>query len=137
MSYSLIDHTADIAIRVTGSDKKSLFLHCGYALFDLLYETTDLHPTKTITIKANGTPSEDLLINFMRELFFNFAIYKLVLSKIVIDELTEDSITATVSCEELDLERHVLNNDIKAVTYHDVHIENEGDSLTVTIVFDT
>lgn len=146
--YRLIDHTADIAIKVHGDDIKSLFLNCGYALFDLLYETKGITPTDSLTLSVEGIDEEELLVNFMRELFFQFSIYKLVLNEIEITALNENEVTATVSYEALDMARHKLKNDIKAVTYHDVRIEQRtgrrtghtgrtGKGLSVVIVFDT
>jgi SHS2 domain-containing protein len=135
--YRLIDHTADIAIEVTADDLMSLFLNCGYALFDILYETSGVRSQKSYKIKAKGSTKEELLINFLRELFFKIEIYNVILKEIHIEELTKDEIVATAFGEEYKEDRHKLKKEIKAVTYHNVKIEKKDDKLSVIIVFDT
>ena len=135
--YRLIDHTADVAIEVTAHDLKSLFLNCGYALFDILYETGNVRSQKSYEIRAKGSTKEELLINFLRELFFKIEIYSVLLKEIHIDDLTKDKIIATAFGEEFDESRHKLKSEIKAVTYHNVKIEKKNDKLSVIMVLDT
>ncbi len=135
--YRFIDHTADIAIEVNGGDITSLFLNCGNALFDLLYDVDDVSATETHTVNATGETPEELLINFLRELFFSIEVYGNVLNDITITKLTESAISAEVTGEKYDSDRHRLRNDIKAVTYHNVNIAKSECGLKVAIVFDT
>ncbi len=137
MSYRLIDHTADTAIEVTGVDMKSLFANCGYALFDILYDTKSVRCVKNYEVTATGAAREALLINFLRELFIKFVVYKIVLREIEITALTGDTCTATVRGEVFSPARHKQKADIKAVTYHNVKITGSGAGLKVSIVFDT
>lgn len=135
--YRLVDHTADYAIEVTGDDLKSLFLNCAYALFDILYETGNAKSQKSYKIRAKGSSKEELLINFLRELFFKFEINSVIFKEIHIGDLTKDEVVAEAFGEEFDEGRHKLRTEIKAVTYHNVKIEKKGDKLKVIIVFDT
>ena len=136
-NYRFVEHTADIAIEVTGDDLKSLFLNCGYALFDVLYQKKSVTGAKKYRIKAVGDNNEELLINFLRELFFKFAIYKVVLSEITEITLADNEISATVIGEDYNAKKHKTNLEIKAVTYHNVKIEEENGKLKVVIVLDT
>jgi SHS2 domain-containing protein len=136
-NYRQIEHTADIAIEVTGGDLKSLFINCAYALFDMLYQTSAVKGLISYKIKADGDTKEELLINFLRELFFKFAVYKVLLKDIKIVNLSDNEITADVTGEKYEEGRHRLKSDIKAVTYHNVKIEKKRNKLKVSITFDT
>jgi SHS2 domain-containing protein len=135
--YKFINHTADVAITVRGGDLQSLFKNSGDALIDLLFNDGEIKGINTYTITAEGDNEEELLINFLRELFFQFAVYRVVLKEIEFEEFSKTGVTAKVTGEEYDPNRHKLNIDIKAVTYHNVEIKKADDELTVSIVFDT
>lgn len=134
--YKLIDHTADIAIEVRGKDKKSLFMNCGRALFDLMYDTEGVIGAESYNIEAEGENIDELLINFLRELFFKIEIYKALLKDVEIISIDDGKIVATVTGEVYNAKKHTLKTEIKAVTYHDVKIEETGGGLKVNIVFD-
>ena len=136
-NYRLIDHTADIAILVTARDIRSLFLNSAYALLDVMFNDSNIENKRRIKIRAKGENTEELLINFLRELFSQFAVYKFVMKDIVIDLFSDNEISADVNGEKYDEKKHLISTDIKAVTYHNVNIIREDDNYNVTIVFDT
>ncbi len=43
-AYALIDHTADIGVRVRAHSMASLFEHAGVALFDVMVDISSVQP---------------------------------------------------------------------------------------------
>ena len=66
-NYEIIEHTADIGIKVKGSDLKELFKNTAVAMFDIMAEKQGLETAKRqkLEIEQKSDSLEELLINFM------------------------------------------------------------------------
>ena len=134
--YQLIEHTADIGIKVEAPTLPELFANAACGMFDLLC-ATDVVATQAeefVAIKAGSY--EELLVTWLGELLFLFDTQKLLLSEFDITELDEHHLVATVRGEEYSPDRHELDHDIKAVTYYGLEVKREGANWTASIVFD-
>ena len=70
-SYELIDHTADIGIRVAAKDLKGLFVNAAYAMFNIIVEQSKPPRSaekKEMKINLQGQSREDLLVRWLSEL---------------------------------------------------------------------
>jgi SHS2 domain-containing protein len=77
-NYELIEHTADIGIRVKGGDLKELFKNSALAMFDIIAEkkTENRSPcllagesqVKRLVIGQKADNLEELLVNWLNEL---------------------------------------------------------------------
>ena len=59
-TYTLIDHTADLGIRVFGKTLEELFINAGFALFDLLVGNLSQADKKTRNLSLSGVDWPDL-----------------------------------------------------------------------------
>src|SRR5262245_8926034 len=134
--YESIDHTADLGLRVYGSDPRDLFRHAGEAFTDLVSDTKKIEPAMRKNIEVRGDSLEDLLIGFLKELLYLFDTEKLLFSKFTIKNLSDNLIQVEAHGEALDLEKHPFKTEIKAVTYHQFRIEEWKEGLRATIIFD-
>jgi SHS2 domain-containing protein len=132
MPYTLVDHTADIGIRVTGADMKDLFLEAARALItEIGAETASAEKTSIIEVK--GYDYEDLLVVFLNELLYEIQTGNFRISGLDITDLSETDIRAAVkgaSCN------NTLTLNIKAVTYHKLEIARHPEGYDTTIIFD-
>jgi SHS2 domain-containing protein len=72
-TYELIEHTADIGIRVKGKDLKELFKNAASAMFDIIAEkkpqaTSHRLQATRIIVKQRADNLEELFINWLNEL---------------------------------------------------------------------
>ena len=114
MKYRLIDHTADFRIHVFGTDLKDLFSNAAFAMFDQITIVKDLHSKKKLKINVTGSDWPDLMINWLRELLYFWT------GK---DDLFKSDL-------------HVITNDIKAVTYHQIQVNHVAGGWESKIIFD-
>ena len=118
ITYRTFDHTADLGIEVYGRTQEELFVHAGEALADLLADRKG-KADRTVRICATGEDGPDLLVNFLREILYQFHGNRLLLGQIRITTLEENKICAEARGEILDpTARKRLRREIKAVTYH-------------------
>jgi SHS2 domain-containing protein len=131
-----MDHTADLGIRVLGRTVKELFANSGYALFDLLVSRGFHGALKTKEINVTGMDWPDLMVNWLRELLYLWSDQKSVVHTITILSISPYTISASLGtylCNDI---HHVVNHDIKAVTYHSIAAQPVSGGWEATIIFD-
>ena len=136
MKYRLIDHTADFGIHVFGSDLKGLFTNAASAMFDQITFVKDLRLGKELKIHVTGSDWPDLMINWLRELLYLWTGKERLVGKVNIFSISEYELSATVNFDSYNSDRHVITNDIKAVTYHQIQVNQVANGWESRIIFD-
>jgi len=133
--YEVIDHTADIGITAYGSDLNSLFSNAAVGMLSLMIETDTLLHDIAREISLAAEDSETLLVEWLNELLYIIYTEHQVLYKfdIVVDK---GRLTAKCAGQRLEPESHRFIREIKAATYHDLEIVNQGGEYSARIIFD-
>ena len=135
-NYELIEHTADVGVRVRGRDLKELFKLAGLAMFDIVAEEISKRPTKKeeLEIKLKADNLEELFINWLNELLSLSATKELIFLRFKIKKVDKNNLEAVAIGN--DFKNYKVNTEIKAATYHDLKIEKDGKGYQVEIIFD-
>ena len=136
MKYRLIDHTADFGVQVFGADAKELFSNAALAMFDLITEVESLKELNSMDISISGEDWPDLMINWLRELLFLWNGKELLVKKADITTLSENNLSAKVYFDPYDPDRHVINIEVKAVTYHQIQVTSGSSGWEARVIFD-
>lgn len=136
MPFEVIDHTADMGIRVWGSDLPSLFTEAGRGMFAQITDVKRIRASRIRTLVIEGTDETELLINMLRELLYLFTGKGLLVKSTAIQSISEAALTLGIACEKYDPERHAIHNEIKAVTYAGGDIRKTSEGLEAIIIFD-
>ena len=136
MRYKLIDHTADLGIHVFGTDPVELFTNAAFATFDMLTEIDSLESLKTTDLKVIGDDWADLMVNWLRELLYFWNGKELLVKKVQILDLSENELSANVTLDPFDPDRHEIKIEIKAVTYHQIQVSEGPKGWEAKIIFD-
>ncbi len=136
--YKIIDHTADIGIRVEGSSLEELFEQTAEAFFDLMVESKrSFIPSIDVPISIEAPSLDQLMVRWLSELHYVFETRRLVLSKFYVDEIDETHLEGTAKGLKFDSTRHDQKLDIKAVTYHKLKVEQDKDGKwKAEVIFD-
>ena len=140
--YELIEHTADIGIRVKGNNLEELFKNTALAMFDIIAERKSKSPdagrqAQRITshiIKQEAETLEELFINWLNELLSLSAAKSLIFSDFKINRLDDKNLEAVVSGEGS--ANFKFNTEIKAATYHQLKLEERDGVWTAEVIFD-
>ena len=131
MGFEEISHTADWSVRVWAQDVPSLFAESARAMNALAGTVTGFGPRVKRTFESEGRDIESLLVAFLSELVYYqeqenlaFDIFDIQISDIHISVTMEGTQIASV------------DKAIKAVTYHNLKIEETSRGYEVIIVFD-
>ncbi len=136
MKYRITDHTADLGIHVSGTSLKELFENAAYALSHIITDINKVRPAREETVIIEGSDLCDLMVNWLREILFFFNGRELFVKQAGIIKITHYGIEAKVFYERFDPERHIIFNEIKAVTYHDLYVQKTGNIWNARIIFD-
>lgn len=129
--YEEVDHTADIALRIWGEDFQVLLQQAACGLYDLMGVTTEPGSQLKVQFDLSLETNETLFVDFLSELLYlveekgqafdHFSFYESD------NTLTVQASGHLVSSQD----RH-----IKAVTFHDLDVEESDRGLEATITFD-
>jgi SHS2 domain-containing protein len=136
MDYEILEHTADVRIRVYGSSLGELFENAARAMIALITDVDKINPLHQIEIKVNGETVDELLVRWLQEILYIHEVKKLVFKNFKLNKIDETHVKGKAFGEKINLEKHELYSDIKAVPYHNLKIETINDKLKVDIVFD-
>jgi SHS2 domain-containing protein len=140
MQYKFIEHTADIAVEVSANTIEDLFKVSCSAWRAAVLENINSFSIEEKEITLDAGSLEELLVCFLNELnFYLYAeqwIFNSVSSLKITNEKKFVRLDAKVAGEPFNKSIHHLKEEIKAVTYHQVKIQNNGDNFFTRIVFD-
>jgi len=132
MGFEEISHTADWSVRVWAEDLPSLFAEAARAMNSLAGTVTGTGPRVNRTFESEGSDTESLLVAFLSELVY----YQEQDHGLAFDtfELKIDGQKLKVEMEGAQIAS--LDKAIKAVTYHNLKIEETDHGFETTLVFD-
>ncbi|MGA2221248.1 MAG: archease [Verrucomicrobiia bacterium] len=154
--YEFFDHTADIGVHIYGATLPELFSNAAPAMYEVLgkLEMTGVRTQKSMELRAESM--EDLLHDWLAEL-----LYEVEANHVLFDEIAsltvcgsavpgakgavnrgEDVVPtfelhATLRGGTIDFSHSQTNEEIKAVTYHQLHVEQTADGQwRAKVIFD-
>ena len=136
VKYKLIDHTADLGIHVFGSDEKELFSNAAMAMFDVITEIETLEGSRKHHVHVTGDDWPELMVNWLRELLYLLVGEEMLVRRVDIIAISENELNALAYHDPYDPERHVIKNEIKAVTYHQIMVDSGYSGWEAKIIFD-
>lgn len=132
--FRFLDHTADLGIEVSESSLIDLFVLIGNVIFDAQIKGPR-EETRSITIEFTSDSLEDLLVDWCRELLYNFSVHGFI-PKTYTLTINDLSLIAHLRGDTFNKARHSVKTEIKNVTYHDLTLEKTDTGYRATVVFD-
>jgi len=144
--YEVFDHTADVGIRVRAASLDGLFADAARGLFAVMVENFEaVEPVEEATFELEADDVEELLHDWLAELLYTFAARRLAFAEF--DVRIEESerrgqvahperLAAIARGEPLDLRRHRLDVEVKAVTWHGLKVERQPDGWIAEVIID-
>ena len=134
--YETFEHTADLGLRIRAEDLNNLFAEAGRALFSVIVENPeDIRIVEEIPYTIKVDDVEELLHDWLSELLFTFHVHRRLLAKFEVN-IQSTCLTAIAQGEKIDLRRHEINLEIKAVTWHGLKVEQTPDGWMAEVIVD-
>ena len=133
MKYEVLEHTADVMIRCTGTSLEECFENASYALMDQIVDAKTIEAKEEFSFEIEGKDYEEKLFQYLSEILFLQDADSYVFSKFSVN-FDGDKLYAKIWGEPLDLKKHHPKTEVKAITYHMMKIDENKPELQV--VFD-
>lgn len=134
--YELFDHTADLGFRIIAADLNTLFAEAAECLFSAAMEDiSTIRQIQEIQIDIAGNDLVYLLFDWLKELLYRFDGEGMVFGRFDVT-IRPDGLSARAWGEPLDIKRHALCREVKAITYHDMIVEQTPAGWLAEVIVD-
>ena len=139
--YEILEHTADVGLRIHGRHLKELFAHAALGLFDLITDCDRIKKEKEAgpaarTFRLTGEDAGGLLLKWLRELLFTFSTKHFVFWKFNFKKITERELEVAAEGGIFNPSAHEQKYEVKAVTYHQFKIEKTKQGWVAEVILD-
>ena len=133
--FEYFDVTADIGFYAYGNNLNEAFENAGLAMFNIISNTENITPNKSITFEISSEDNVSLLYDYLEELLFYHEIEFMLFSDFDVEINDDYSLKATIKGEEINWDKHERNCEIKAITFHQMEVKL-GDSVQLKAIVD-
>ena len=142
MPYKFLEDIAiaDVAFEATGRTLEELLESAGLAVTNTMVK--DLKSVKHVVqknFKVEGENAEKLMFNFLQELIFLKDAELLLFNKFQLDIIPKKNklqLSVKAYGEKLDMKKHELLVDVKAVSLHSFKVEETKDGWVADVILD-
>jgi SHS2 domain-containing protein len=133
LAFEEVEHTADQALRIYGSNLKELMINAAHGLNSILVaEYTPDPAQQKKSVKLDAFDIESLLVEWLSELAYWAETEMLIFHEFDIESVSPTHLRSTIyGSPATHFEKH-----IKAVTYHNLKVAKTAQGLVATVVFD-
>ena len=134
--FKILDISGDVGLTAYGNTKEEAFINAATGMYSLITDPGPVLESKVIHISVENQSPDGLLVSWLNELVFHFDAYGFIGKKIGVEHFSDSKITARISGEEFNPDRHEGNLLIKAATYHKLRIEKIDNLWEIDVIFD-
>jgi SHS2 domain-containing protein len=136
MPFEIFEHTADLGLRIWASSRNSLFADAAAGLFSLIVpDLASIRLSETRLLQLGSESLDYLLFDWLNELLYLYEVQHLLLARFDV-EVTDEGLAAQVHGEPIDHNRHVLDHEVKAITYHGLKLERSANLWLAEVIVD-
>ena len=121
--FRLLEHTADIGLEIWAESLELFFEEAFKGLRKILFGPIEEKPENTRKISVTGGEPGELLVNWLNEFLFLWETENWVPLEVHVLESTPESVKAQAGGIPFDSERHGIEREVKAATYHQLEVK--------------
>lgn len=133
--YEIIDHTADIGIKVMGNTLSNVIEKSIMALSNLMIGKVKIIGKEERKFNIEEENIEIALVRILEEILYLFENQRFAVSRCKVDK-KKNNYEIELKGKVYDLEEVKEATEIKAVTYHKLSVKQLNDNWMATVIFD-
>ncbi|MBN1396572.1 MAG: archease [Bacteroidetes bacterium] len=134
--FKFIDHPSDFGIEAYGESVQDVFKNAALGLISAVAVSSGIEIRQERKIEINAMDRDNLLVRWLTEILYLYDAEKFLTADVKFEKLTETFLKAKIFGEVYNSTRHELKADVKAVTYHQLKIEEKNGDWTARIFVD-
>lgn len=135
-TFQVLEHTADKGVAATGKTMAEAFENAAYGMFSLFVDLSKYQAESENEMSVSGDDREQLLWSWLSELVFMFEVDKLLPVDFRITEISDTSLKAVLSVRPIGKDIEWQGSGVKAVTYHQLKVEQADDTWRAQVYVD-
>ncbi|HEY7680940.1 MAG TPA: archease [Terriglobia bacterium] len=135
-TYEIIEHPADIGFIAYGKDLRELLQNAAAAMCALACEAQGIEERVEREVRAAGEDHESLLFDWLSDILAIQDGEGLFFRRVVVTELDKGHARGVAHGEKYDKARHRAGTYIKAVTYHQLSVQQAPEGWKATVYLD-
>ena len=135
-TFRVLEHTADIGFEAYGNSRQEVFANAARALLHLIVDLDSIQARESVAVRVEGRDAPDLLVNWLSEILYLHDAEGWVFREFEMTGLEETSLGAVARGEKFDPVRHQAKLLIKAVTYHQLKLEETAEGWRAQVYVD-
>lgn len=134
--YHLLEHPADVGIEALGRSLEEAFEFAALGLSSIIVERSSVEPSERRVVTLKGSDLENLLVLWLSEIVYLYDGEGFLISDAHITRLSGGELDASLEGERVDGSKHRLKMDVKAITYHQLKVEETAEGFIVRVFLD-
>jgi SHS2 domain-containing protein len=134
--FRLLAHTADIGLEATAPTVEELFVVAARGLKNLMFGDSPTIATLHCEVALEAGDTAELLVAWLNEILVFSETTHAVPASFQIHDFKNCSLTATLAGEPFDPSRHAVERIAKAVTYHQLVVEERAGGWYARVYID-
>jgi len=133
-TIEVLDHTADEGFDVRAIDRADLLAGCAEALGNTMVHRTSVRPLRVLPVEASAPEGAEGFVDdcermhaWLAEVLFTLDARRFAARRVCVTEDGPRWVRGMILGEPLDEGRHEVGTAVKAITYHDMRVEQSGD----------
>ena len=133
--FDILEHPADIGFRAFGASLEELFANSAIAMLSIAGDLEAAEPREEYRISVESGDRDGLMVDWLNEVLYWYD-GKLIALRSFRVKLGQHCIDAVATGEPRNPERHRARLIVKAVTYHQLKIEQRDGSWIAEVYLD-
>ncbi|MBI4478538.1 MAG: archease [Acidobacteria bacterium] len=134
--YEVLEHTADVGLRINGSSLPELFSNAGLGLMALAIEPQPIREDERLLLSVTGSDVEQLLVNWLSEILYHMDAEGWVFARFAIEQCSPTAVAGEGWGVRRDAAARTRAVAVKAVTYHQLSVHRTPEGWQATVYFD-
>lgn len=134
--YATFEHTADIGIEAAGDTLGELYEGLAEGLADFICDRRQAEPREMRVLNVQAEDAEALAVDFLSAVMNLVQTSRFMVHSVTATQACEYCVEAQIAGEPYDPQRHELHTEVKAVTYHQLKVERQGDQWIGRVILD-
>ncbi|WMT51157.1 MAG: archease [Ferroplasma sp.] len=123
MIYDILDHTADLKVKIYGNSYTAIFQNSVITISDLIVDRKLLRPDFNKTIEIEKNTPDNILVNLLNDILFYMEYENVIYFSSKLD-FTENRLQGGIFGSSIP-DNAEYRNVIKAATYYDLKVNPE------------
>jgi SHS2 domain-containing protein len=134
--FKILEHPSDLGIEAHGSSMQELFKNAAHGFMSVVAGTSKIESRQNRFIELQATDRENLLVRWLTEILYLYDAEKFLTADVRFETLTDTLLKANLFGEPYDVSKHELKLDVKAITYHQLKVEDHDGNWIARVFVD-